>query len=99
MKYRHNVSACFVCEDANILTAAVGRPKPVYGSSAKPSFRDNLFKQIPRIRKQLSGSRSKHLVLEDVWIDTLQLPCMKERRPVDERHQRRQWEITQHANT
>src|SRR5450432_2681221 len=38
-------------------------------------------------------------MIEDAWIDTLQSPGMKERRPVDELAQRLERKVVEHADT
>src|SRR5262249_44647575 len=53
--------------------------------------------QGPGILKHFNGSRSKDAVFEDTGIGSFQLPCMKERRPIDKRHQSSQWKVIQYS--
>src|SRR5439155_24368524 len=49
---------------------------------------NNLLQQLLRVVEQFLGPRADGRVLQDLGIAPAQLPGMKERRPVNERHDR-----------
>src|SRR5580698_2756585 len=84
--------------ELDVIADCVGVEEAVDAASGDELFGDDAVEELLAVGEDLSRLFAVAFVFEDAWVDSLQAPGVKERRPVDVVAEYREWLIFDHAD-
>jgi hypothetical protein len=89
---------CGLAVELDVIADCVGVEEAVDAASGDELFGDDAVEELLAVGEDLSRLFAVAFVFEDAWVDSLQAPGVKERRPVDVVAEYREWLIFDHAD-
>src|ERR1019366_5766061 len=86
-----------VRKKADVVAVRVRTEEPVDASRGQEVVFHDAVEERLRVREELSRLLAYTVVLEELGIPATELPRVEKRRPVDERHEVREWHVVQGA--